>query len=233
MNREIQEQLEIFKRMSLYSKGVAEQLIKMHDKNNSQQTVLLISLVRVIKYFDAYIMLVENGYGEPASDLIRSMYHTLLWMRWSLISKENADIYFNIGGEDMKRMLNKSINMGIINVEGPEDPKKTLEMLCDLTKKTYKPKVQEQAEETGYGDFHNLVYTTLAGISHGSINFLKENNTVSYMPDDENIEPFFAIANNIFIDCTIVAEQYFKQGTIRPVPNILELTGIEKAVIND
>lgn len=233
MKTEIQQQLEIFKSMSLNSKESAEQLNKIYDKNNIQQTVLLISLVRVIKYFDAYIILVENGYGEPASDLIRSMYHTLLWMRWSLISKENAEIYFNTGGEDLKRMLNKSINRGIINIEGAEDPKKVLETLYERTKNINKPRVQQQADETGYSDTHMIIYTTLAGISHGSINLLKDNKTISYMPDDENIEPFFVIANNFFIDCTIVAEQYFKQGTIRPVPNILELTGITKIVNNE
>ena len=233
MNKEIQEQLDIFKSMSLSSKEAAEQLNKIRDKSNIQQTVLLISLVRVIKYFDAYILLVENGFGEPASDLIRSMYHTLLWMRWSLISKENAEIYFNTGGEDLKRMLNKSIHRGIINIEGAEDPQKILETLYEMTKNINKPRVQQQADETGYSDTHMLIYTTLAGISHGSINLFKNDKTCSYMPDDENIEPFFAIANNIFIDCTIVAEQYFKQGTIRPVPDTFKLTGLKKGANNE
>jgi len=84
--------LEMFDKRNIYIKAEITAIERALDRKDNMHQALFIDLVRVIKFFDAYLLLVRNGYGEPAACLIRSIYETDLWMRWSLISRENAEI---------------------------------------------------------------------------------------------------------------------------------------------
>jgi hypothetical protein len=55
--------------------------------------------------------------------------------------------------------------------------------------------------------------------------FFDENKNISYLPNGNDIEKYFELANNFFLDCILISEEFIKNGTIRKVPDILKLTG--------
>jgi len=227
-NKIIEDQLSQFKTMSNTAKSSIEYLNSIRDNKNIQHTVLIVSLARVIRYFDAYIELVEKGYVEPSATLLRSIYDTLLWMRWSLLSNKNAEIYYNIFRQELKKTLNKLMSKIIINLNNAPNQEEAKRILKEETTKITMPKLSDMAVDVGYGDFHALTYTTLSAMSHGSFISFDENKQFSYVPDGKDIEKFFELANNLFRDCSFVCVQFIKEGTIREVPDILKLTEIKR-----
>ena len=192
-----------------------------------QHQVLFICLVRVVKYFDAYLMLAEKGYGEPAAALLRSIYEASLWMRWSLISMENAETYFDGSKGEALRMLKSFFDRGLAKLTGIADQKR-VEQTLGIRLKSYRlPKWAKLAEESGLADLHALIYPMLSGMSHGSMLFLGErvldDKSVSPIPDEKNVEPFISIANNILRDCHLVCRQWIVHGELHPIPDVRRL----------
>jgi hypothetical protein len=224
-NKIIEEQITQFKLVSIEAKKSIEYLNSIRNIKNIQHTVIIISFARVIQYFDAYIELVERGFVEPSATLLRSIYHTVIWMRWSLLSDNNAQIYFNIGQQELKRILNKLTSKKIVNFGNTPNQEETKTILKEITSKIPMPQVSDMAIDVGYGEYHALTYNTLSAISHGSLMFFDENKNISYLPNGNDIEKYFELANNFFLDCILISEEFIKNGTIRKVPDILKLTG--------
>ncbi len=227
VNKETEDQIEQFKKMSYSAKKTIELLNTKYDKTNVQHTVLMVSLARAIQYFDAYLDLVEKGFVEPSATLLRSIYHTLIWMRWSVLNMNNANIYFNIGLEEMKKMLKALQSRDILDFKNAPDPEKVKRLLKEITDKIDMPHISDMVKDIGYGDTHAMIYPTLAAISHGSLMLVNNNKKFSYIPEGTDIEKYFEVANNLFRDCVLVCEEFIKDGTIRKVPDIKKLSGIK------
>lgn len=192
-----------------------------------QHQVLFISLVRVVKYFDAYLMLAEKGYGEPAAALLRSIYEADIWMRWSLISRENAETYFNGSKDEALRMLESLLSRGFPQLAGMTDQARVRQLLGDRLKSHALPRWTKLARECGLEDLHALIYPMLSGMSHGNMLFLGERlhdgKLVSPTPDEKNVEPFIPIANNILRDCYLVCRRWIVDRELHPVPDVRRL----------
>jgi len=202
-------------------------LNRINDKRNAtdvQHQVLFISLVRTIKYFEAYLQLARSGFGEPAAALLRSIYEASLWMRWSLQSKQNAEIYFGASKGEAIRMLKKLLNRGLIQLNKYPEEKVAREMLNSHLKAVKLPSWDELARQSGLEDLHALIYPQLSAMSHGSLLFIGgRNNIISPVADSENILSFIPVANNIFRDCYILCEEWILHGRLHPVPDFRKL----------
>ena len=75
---EILKQLENLEKLSEDAKHNYDCLIPKRNPKDLQHQILLLSLSRVCKYFDAYLILAKNGYGEPAVNLLRSIFEASL-----------------------------------------------------------------------------------------------------------------------------------------------------------
>jgi len=198
-----------------------------HNANDVQHQVLVINLVRVLKYFDSYLLLVKSGYGEPAAVLLRSIYEANVWMRWSLVKPYNAQLYFDGSKGEALRIAEKWFSKNLATLNNAPDPDIMRERLRNKQKEWRLPRWDEMASECGMGDIHALVYPFLSAMSHGSWLFMGErileNKTVSPFPDEKNIEPFIAIASNTLRDCYLVCEEWIIHNRLRPLPDYRSL----------
>ena len=184
-------------------------LVSIRKPKNLQHQILLLSLSRAIKYFDAYLLLAKNGYGEPGISLLRSIFEASLWMRWILISNANAERYYNSSKGEAIRIAQKNIGRGLAKIKNAPDPEIMKKMLEDEARKNTLPKWEDMAKETGMMDLYVLVYKMMSAMSHGTFLFLGErfmDQRISPDPDYKNIEPYYEVANNLLRDCYIVAE---------------------------
>jgi hypothetical protein len=223
---EILKQLEDLEKLSDDAKHNYDYLISKRNPKDLQHQILLLSLSRACKYFDGYLMLAKNGYGEPAVNLLRSIFEASLWMRWILISKENAKKYYNSSKGEAIRIAQKNIGRGLAKIKNAPDPGLMKKMLDDEARKNILPRWEDLANETGMMDMYVLVYKFMAAMCHGTFLFLGErfmNQRVSPDPDFKNIEPFIPIANNLLRDCVLVAEMWIEENKIREAPNVKEL----------
>jgi len=201
-------------------------LVSKRKPDDLQHQILLLSLSRIIKYFDAYLLLSKNGFGEPGITLLRSLFEASLWMRWILISKENAQKYFDSSKGEAIRIAQRNYGRGLLKIENAPEPEIIKKMLEDEAKKYILPKWEDITKDTGMMDLYVLVYKMMSAMSHGTFLFLGEkfmDQRVSPDPDYKNIEPFYEIANNLLRDCYIVAEMWIEENKIREVPNVKEL----------
>ena len=201
-------------------------LLSIRTPSDLQHQILLLSLARVLKYFDAYLLLAKNGYGEPGITLLRSIFEASLWMRWILISKTNAEKYYDSSKGEAIRIAQKNIGRVLAKIENAPDPEILKKMLDDEARKNILPKWEDIAKDTGMMDLYVLVYKMMSAMSHGTFLFLGErfmDQKVSPDPDHKNIAPFYEIANNLLRDCCIVAEMWIEEKTIREVPNVKKL----------
>lgn len=223
-SRELTDELDA---LSTLCEEARKSLPRINEKRNPddvQHQVLFISLVRVIKYFDAYLQLARTGYGEPAASLVRSVYEASLWMRWCLKSKENAETYFNASKGEAIRMINKLLSLKLKRLTDFPDNTVAQEMLSSRLKTLRLPSWDKLARETGLEGLHALVYPMLSAMSHGTLLFMGERNkNVSPTPDSENILPFIPVAHNVFRDCCLVCEQWILNGAYHPVPDVSKL----------
>lgn len=204
-------------------------LVSIRNPKDLQHQILLLSLSRVIKYFDAYLLLAKNGYGEPGISLLRSIFEASLWMRWILISKSNAEKYYNSSKGEAIRIAQKNIGRGLAKIKNAPDPELIKKMLEDESRKNTLPKWEDMAKETGMMDMFVLVYKMMSAMAHGTFLFLGErfmDQRVSPDPDYKNIEPYYEIANNLFRDCYFVAEIWIKENKIREAPNVKVLLNL-------
>jgi|GEM_PF-1831776 len=222
---EILKQLENLEKLSKEAKYDYDYLIQKRNQKDLQHQILLLSLSRVCKYFDAYLMLAKNGYGEPAINLLRSIFEASLWMRWIIISKENAEKYYNSSKGEAIRIAQKNIERDLAKIKNAPDPELFKKLLDDEARKIILPRWQDLANETGMMDTYVLVYKYMAAMCHGTFLFLGErfmNQRVSPNPDFKNIESFIPFANNLLRDCVLVAKIWIVENKIRDTPNVKE-----------
>jgi hypothetical protein len=197
------------------------------NPNDVQHQVLFVSLVRVLKYFDGYLILAKGGYGEPAACVLRSVYEASLWMRWSLINKENAQKYFDGSKGEALRMAEKVFSRGLAQLRGAPDQEEARQLIKSSIKSLKLPPWEDLARDCGQYDLHVLIYPMLSAMSHGSMLFLGErvldDKSVSKVADEKNIEPFIPIANNVLRDCIFVCHEWIVNGRLHPVPDIRKL----------
>lgn len=201
-------------------------LVSKREANNLQHQILLLSLSRAIKYFNAYLLLAKNGFGEPGINLLRSLFEASLWMRWIIISKENAERYYNASKGEAIRISQKLFGRGLAKIVNAPDPDLIRKMLEDEAKKNTLPKWEDLAKETGMMDLYALIYKMMSAMSHGTFLFLGErfmDQRITPDPDYKNIEPYYEVANNLLRDCYLVAEIWIEENKIRDVPNVKEL----------
>ena len=227
LSKKLKSDLELLKQLSDSAKISLGEIEKNRNANDTQHQVLMLSLVRAIKYFDAYLMLVENGYGEPAATLVRSIYETNLWMRWSLVKKENADRYFNASKGETLRMAKKLNDRGLARFVNAQNREEMTNLVIGEIKAFEMPRWEELARESGLSDLHALVYPILSGMSHGNLlsmgERILEDKKVSPLADEKNIELFIPIANNVFRDCHLLCEEWIVNGKLHPIPNVRKL----------
>ncbi|MCK9209730.1 MAG: DUF5677 domain-containing protein [Ignavibacteriaceae bacterium] len=210
--------------------AVKKDLILINEIRNAsdiQHQVLFINLVRVLKYFDSYLLLVQKGYGEPAAALLRSIYEANIWMRWSLVKPENAQLYFDGSKGDALRMIEKLLSRNLAKLSNAPDPEIVREQLRNKLKEWRLPRWDDMAVECGMGDIHAYVYPFLSAMSHGSWLFIGErlldDKSVSPLPDEKNIEPFIPIANNILRDCYLLCDKWIRNKKLHPLPDFRNL----------
>ncbi|MCX6141824.1 MAG: DUF5677 domain-containing protein [Ignavibacteriales bacterium] len=225
--KELADELEVLSTLCQEAERALPTIDQKRNPNDTQHQVLFLSLVRVIKYFDAYLQLARTGYGEPAASLVRSIHEASLWMRWSLISKNNAEVYFNASKGEAIRIANKLLARNLIRLTNFPDQTLAQEMLKSHLKNFKFPSWDQLAKETGLEDLHSIVYPFLSAMSHGSWLFMGEgilkDKTVSPLPDFQNILPYLSIANNTFRDCYLVCKEWILHGRLHPVPDIRKL----------
>jgi len=204
-------------------------LLLKGDPKDLQHQILLFSLARVCKYFDAYLVLAKSGYGEPSVNLLRSIFEASLWMRWILISKENAERYFNASKGESIRIAQVNIGRGLAKINKMLDPELIKKMLADEAKNNYLPDWKDLAKETGMGDLYALTYKFMSAMIHGTFLSLGERiigQKISPDPDYLNIEPFIPLANNLLRDCILVTKKWIEEKKIRECPDIKALIAI-------
>jgi len=223
---EISDELVKLQKMNEDIKNNLNMISEKRNKKDVQHQVLFISLVRVVKYFDAYLLLARNGYGEPAVCLLRSIFEASLWMRWSLKKYENAEIYFNASKAEAIRMLEITISKNLGRIKDTPDPELVRQLLKSKIKEYKLPGWHKMANDTDLGDLYAMIYPLLSAMSHGTMMFLGErvkNMEVSPEADQKNIKPFIAIAHNLLRDCYLVCRQWIINGKLRPVPDFRKL----------
>lgn len=224
---ELTAQLDDLAAMCEEARNKLNEINNKRNSNDIQHQVLFISLVRAIKYFDAYLQLAKSGHGEPSAALVRSIYEASLWMRWSLQSKQNAEVYFNASKGEAIRMINKLLSRHLIQITKYPDQKVASEMLNSHFKAVKLPSWVDLARQTGLEDLHALIYPMLSAMSHGSLLFMGErimkNKTISPMSDSYNILVFVPVANNVFRDCFLLCEKWICHGRVHPITDVRNL----------
>ncbi|KAF0148409.1 MAG: hypothetical protein FD143_2872 [Ignavibacteria bacterium] len=198
-------------------------LLTKYDTNDLQHKILLMLLARVCKYFDAYLLLIKEGYGEPGSNLIRSIFESILWMRWIIISEDNAQKYFDLSKGELIRIALTNIGNGYFKPKNVPDTEAFKSLLKDESQNYKLPNWTELAKTTNMMKHYNLFYKYLATISHGTFMFLGERIVdlkISPDPDDKNILPFIVLANNFTRDCMLVTKIWILENKIREIPLI-------------
>jgi hypothetical protein len=202
------------------------------NRQDRRDQALLVLMARVLKYFEAYLLLAREGYGEPAATLVRAIYEGCLWMRWCLDDPPNADRYFAVKPE-VTRQLSKLHKRGLLRMEslGSSTQSKLTEVLQSKVTGG-PPHFEDMSIDCGMADLHALFYPTLCWMAHGSYLHLGERSIkeVNWQPDMANIEPFVFVAKTFFDDCWQVYREWVQNRRIHPVPDICE--GIT-AVITD
>jgi len=223
---EINEKLDELERMKDNAKNDLYLLKEKRNPNDIQHQVLFICLIRVVKYFESYLLLAKSGYGEPAACILRSVFEALIWMRWSLIEYKNAEIYFNSSKSEAIRMTEKILSKNLAKIKNAPDPDKVKRLLKDIVKQYKFPDWEKMAKDSGLGDLYTLIYPVLSAMSHGSMMFFGsrlEKRELSPEPDCDNIIEFIPIANNVFRDCYLVSEEWILNGKRHPVPDYRKL----------
>lgn len=223
---QINEKLEELMKLKDNAKNKLYFLEKKRNPKDLQHQVLFISLIRVVKYFESYLLLAKNGYGEPAACILRSIFEALIWMRWSLIDYKNAEIYFNSSKGEAIRMMEKILSKNLAKIKNAPDPDKVKRLLKDIVKQYKLPNWEKMSKDSGLGDLYTLIYPVLSAMSHGSMMFFGsrlEKRKLSPEPDCDNIIEFISIANNVFRDCYLVSEEWILDGKLHPVPDYRKL----------
>lgn len=204
-------------------KHVYDDLINKHNRDNLSHKILLILLARVCKYFSSYLILIKEGFGEPASNLIRSIFESSLWMRWILLDNSNAQKYFDLSKGEASRLASSNIGTGYFKIKNAPDPDAFKSLLEDESKNNKTPQWVDLAKETKMTLHYKLFYKPLSVMSHGTMMFLGErlvDKEIGPDPDDKNILPFFSLANNFTRDYMLVSKYWILEGKIREVPEI-------------
>lgn len=218
LNKENYEKIQDLEKLHSYFYQNSIKIIESRNPNSIQHQLLFISMVRIIKYIDSYLILVKKGYGEPANCILRSIFEGILWMRWSVMSRENAMIYFDSGKTELNNMVVNLIHEGLIPCIYDKEELKT------KIKKRYInvsfPSWKKMARDVGLINFYKTVYPMLSAMSHGSYIFFGERineKKLSTEPDNKNILPFLGIANILYTDAFKLLEQFILENKIYPL----------------
>jgi Family of unknown function (DUF5677) len=218
LNKDIEEKVRELEKLhsNIYLKSV--KVIESRDSNNIQHQVLFVCLARIIKYFEAYLILVKKGYGEPSNCILRSIFEGILWMRWSLINNDNAIIYFNSGKTEINNMIKTLMKENLVpdNYNGEAIQKKIAENKLDVKFPSWK----KMSQDVGLLNFYLTVYPMLSAMSHGNFIFFGERieeKEISIEPDNKNILPFLGIADILYTDAFKLVEQFILENKIYPL----------------
>ncbi len=214
------EKIKTLKKLNDNVKQDYKMLLQKINPTDIQHQVLIINLSRVIKFFDAYLLLAENGYGEPAATLIRSIYDASVWMRWSLIKTENAQKYLDSGKSEALRIAKRLEGRGIVKIKKIGRQKNAAIESIRSNKFKY---WEIMAKEAGLEDWHKLIYGWLSSMSHGNTLAFGDqpiNEPISFEPSDKNIKIFFPIAKHLLLDCMLVCLEWILNNQLHPVSSI-------------
>ena len=175
-------------------------------------------MARIIKYYEAYLILVKKGYGESSNCILRSIFEGILWMRWSLINIDNATIYFNSGKTEINNMIETLMKENLVpdSYNGEAIQTKITENKLDVKFPSWK----KMARDVGLINFYLIVYPMLSAMSHGNFIFFGERieeKTISIEPDNKNILPFLGIADILYTDAFNLTEQFILENKIYPL----------------
>jgi hypothetical protein len=207
-----------------YIKENLQSLLDIQAPPDIRHRVLLTSLCRLVEYFDAYLFLAKRGYAEPSSVILRSCYEGYLWMRYSVISEENAQYYIDGSAEQIVSMGKKLIRQKLMQLNDTTNGNIIDSQIINNVKANEPPSWQKMANTTGLGDLHALIYPYLSSLSHGSIIFKRKrivSDGILYpYSDPRDIEPFTEIAIIIFKDAYEVCSKWIKLNELAPPTNI-------------
>ncbi len=228
MNTDLKTKLEELSSTCDFVKKELAEIEKVVDMTDIQQKVLFLCLIRIVKYFDAYLLLANNGYGEPAACVLRSVFEATLWMRWCIIKPENAELYFKAGSGELRRLVEKNFSRSLLTSKNTPDPQTVKKLLKDKGKDYKFPPWESMAKETQMDDLFNMIYPLLSAMSHGTWMFLCErlkNKEAVFtpFPDSNNIEPFISFAYGFLRDGYWVCKTWVFEKKIYPAPNYRKL----------
>lgn len=218
LDKENQEKIKELENLHSYIYKKSVKVIESRNPDSVQDQVLFICLFRIIKYFEAYLILVKKGYGEPGNCLLRSIFEGILWMRWSLISIENAAVYFNSGKTEINNMLKTLLKENLVLNSFNKD-----ELLKNINSNKLNvkfPTWKEMASDVGLINFFITVYPMLSAMSHGNFIFFGERieeKKLSIEPDNKNILPFLGIANILYTDSFKLTENFILENKVYPL----------------
>lgn len=196
------------------------------DPNDSKDKILLMLWSKVIKDLDAFTLLIDSGLGESGAKLLRSVYHSYLWMRWILIG-DNVVTYQKASEYSAIQMMRAIFQHGLASFDTAIKPDEVKNKLKQEIKKESFPRIEKMAVDTKVEKLHALIYPMLSAIDHGNMMFMGErleSKIVSIFPDELNIIPFFYPANLLLEESALLCKEWIENDTIRPfeiqIPNL-------------
>mgnify|MGYP006872493347 FL=1 len=176
-------------------------------------------LSKTLKDFEAYVLLIDRRLGEPAAKLLRSMYHSYLWMRWILID-DNVSHYMKSSEYASLKMVRGISGRGLVDFGSLENSEEVKTKLNQEAEKISFPSPERMANETNCNDLHALIYPGLSAMDHGNMMFMGErlnDKQISISPDELNIIPFFFPASLLFEESTLLCKVWIEDKKIKNV----------------
>jgi len=189
------------------------------DLKDPRDTVLLMLLSKITKDFEAYVLLIDKRLGEPAAKLLRSIYHSYLWMRWILLN-DNVSHYLKSSEYASLRMARSISGRGLVDLDSLENSEEARAKLDQEMEKKSFPSPETMAKETNCGDLHALIYPGLSAMDHGNMMFMGErlnDKKISISSDELNIIPFFFPASLLIEESTLLCKEWIEDKKIRDV----------------
>lgn len=230
LNEEIRQQAEKFRLMLDDARQLGVRLEPARRREARTDQALALLYCRALKFFDAYLCLIEARLGEPAAALVRSLYETSLLMRWVLRGEPQA-IGFLLSGQDEARRHLRYVagHLSAAGMKPPELPEQTV--WSDEERRSPRPPGWEKLSGVvGLRDLHDLLYGMLSASAHGNLLGFGEEfirGLVSGGPSPYNIAPLFPAANNVFLDCQRVYLTWIDERRIYDPPDVKALMKVE------
>ncbi|GMV42258.1 MAG: hypothetical protein AMXMBFR64_39740 [Myxococcales bacterium] len=225
----LRRQAEQFREMLAEARQLAAALESKRRREARTDQAIAFLFCRALKFFDAYVCLVEARLGEPAAALVRSLYETSLLLRWVVRGERNA-VGFFVGGQDeggrTVRRLTKLLASSDVDLPDLPPPSVWTE---EERRSPRPPGWEKLASAVGLGDLHDLIYGMLSAYSHGNAMGFGEHfarRTITGGPSPYDLQPLFPVANNVFLDCQRVYRTWIVERRVHEPPNVRVLLGI-------